>query len=189
MMIFSLPNYRHLSEAALERLRKDDGRQSSGRATGILFNVLLVAGLWGVPLYGRWVVLSHRTGPMDLREAILGKWRATEDSRFTITFTEDGRFVLMCKNMIFATARYRIGEQEKDEVKLDRFPKPGGEGPIPQEERCWFRAAVTEGALHITPSVDRWNGAVRQGKSWQCDDDRLELPPLNGGPAIFQRIE
>jgi hypothetical protein len=74
-MFSSLPDYRRFAEADLQRLRKDHKRNPSNRLGGMMFNLVLLAGLWGVPLYARWFVLSNITSTHPLPEAVLGEWR------------------------------------------------------------------------------------------------------------------
>ena len=40
----------------------------------MLLNLLLLSGLWGMPLYARWLVLADQAMDQPLSEAVVGKW-------------------------------------------------------------------------------------------------------------------
>jgi hypothetical protein len=114
-MIFSLPNYRRLSEADLARLRKDDKRTVSSWVANTLFNFLLLAALWGLPYYFCSLVLSKESDSANPRKAIIGVWRpAARGERdvtgYAIEFTRDGEFRLWRGGMVGLTAHYRFDE-------------------------------------------------------------------------------
>jgi len=111
-MIFSLPNYRRLSEADLARLRKDDKRTVSRYVANTLFNLLLLAALWGLPYYFCSLVLSRESNSTksresnstNPREAIIGVWWPVD--RGAIEFTRDGKFRLWQGGIVTLTAHY-----------------------------------------------------------------------------------
>ncbi len=125
-MIFSLPNYRRLSEADLDRLRKDDNRTTACCVANTLFNILLLAALAGLPYYLGSVVLSRETGVINPRETIIGVWRpANRDGHDAIgravEFTRDRECRLWQGGIVELTAHYRF-DVNSDVVIYDLNP-------------------------------------------------------------------
>jgi hypothetical protein len=186
-MIFSVPRYRRLSEDDLARLNKDDPRNPTRRLQSALLNILLLAGLWGVPLYGRSVVLSAMNEPKSALEAVVGKWRPTNGSHFQIAFTSEGQFVLSWKETVVATARYSSHEGDKHVIVLSDFRKLDErveQGAIPEDGMCWFGVSWGKGKLSITYAFDWESERIRPGAGWRIGDERLALPF-----AFLERIE
>ncbi|HEY7155462.1 MAG TPA: hypothetical protein VH575_15980, partial [Gemmataceae bacterium] len=110
-----MPNYRRLSAADLNRLRKDDDRTTSSFVANALFNLLLLAALWGLPYYFCSLVLSKESESANPRKAIIGVWLpAAEDAHDAIgraiEFTRDGEFRLSRGGIVELTAHYRFDE-------------------------------------------------------------------------------
>jgi hypothetical protein len=141
-MIFSLPNYRHLSEAELNRLRKDDKRTAFRNVANTLFNLLLLAALWGLPYYFCSLVLSGGSDSASPRKAIIGVWRpAAGDGRDAIEFTRDGTFRLSRGGIVGETGHYRF-DVHGDVVFYDLNPPDllhGLDGIVPAQ----YRVTVT----------------------------------------------
>ena len=140
-MFSSLPDYRRFADAALKRFRKDNKREPSNRLGRMMLNLVLLAGLWGLPLYARWIVLADRnstnstsenitkTTPetkINISEAIVGKWRPVDGSHFSITFTRDGKFVVSWKETIVETAHYQFGVWFPKINRAVRLPRAAG---------------------------------------------------------------
>ena len=186
-MFSSMPDYRRFAEAALQRLRKDPTRKTCNRWERMLLNVVLVTGLWGVPLYARWVVLSDIDRPEDVAEGIVGKWRATDGSHFSIAFTAEGQFVLSWKETIVETARYWFNDGKQDEIVLADFREPPDERPIEEEGMWWFQVFLEGKKLSITHSHslhEQWRRRVPWHSSRQIEGERFDLLP-----AVFERAE
>jgi hypothetical protein len=186
-MIFSVPGYRRLSEEDLARLRKDDPRNPARRLQAAFFNILLLAGLWGLPLYGRSVVLSAMDERKSAPEVIVGsKWRTTDGSDFQIAFTSEGQFVLSWKEAVVATARYSFHEDEENVIVLSDFHKLDErveQGAMEEDGMCWFWVSWKNGKLSTTRVLDRRH-RPRPEAGWQIGGERLTLPGVD-----LERIE
>jgi hypothetical protein len=148
-MIFSLPSYRRLSEADLQRLRKDGERRTSTRGARILFNILLLVGLWGLPYYLRSLVASSPSGTIDPREAIIGKWQDVNDSGYVLEFTRDGGFHRSRSGIVKQTAHYRFNERG-DVVIYDRKPPLVIDHREEVDAQCRYTVLFTRGGLSVT---------------------------------------
>jgi hypothetical protein len=176
MIFSSLPDYRRFSDAALQRLREE--RSTADRFAGVLFNLTILAGLWGAPLYARWMILS---------ESILGTWRTLDGSQFRITFTEDGRFILGWKGIPVETADYRFDNQGKSRVVLSHFRAQFSDVKHSLGQECWFDISLTENALYLRRSLD-FRDNPRPGRVWEVGGEHLELPPKQGQSLVLERV-
>jgi hypothetical protein len=188
-MIFSVPRYRRLSEEDLARLDKDDPRSPSRRLQSALLNVLLLTGLWGLPFYGRSVVLSAMDEPKRETGTIIGKWRTTDGSHFQIAFNRDGQLMLSWKGAVVATARYSFQMGDENVIALSDFRKLDvqiDEGAIEEGGMRWFGVSWKNGKLSTTFVFywERQTGRFRPGASWRIGGERLTLPS-----AVLERIE
>jgi hypothetical protein len=185
-MFPSLPDYRRFAEATIRRTRKDR-RRKTDRPARMLFNVLLLAGLWGVPLYARWVILADIGTPKHAHGTIVGTWRATDGSHFLITFTADGQFKLLWQDTIIETARYWFNDGNQNEILVSDFREQPGDRLVSNEEMWWFRASVEGAKLSITHSFSL-HEQLRRKFPWhghrQIEGKRLKLLP-----AVFERVE
>ncbi len=195
-MFSSLPDYRRFAEATIRCIRKDQKRGNFDRPARMMFNVLLLAGLWGVPLYARWVILADidKDFSIPLREpdpaqgTIVGKWRATDGTHFLITFTKDGQFILSWKETILQTARYWFFEENEEEIVIDDFREQPGDRLIEGNEKWWIRATVKGENLSTTLSFLVNEHVRHEPPVWhkhpQMDGEHLKLLS-----AIFERVE
>lgn len=189
-MFSSMPDYRRFAEAALQRLRKDHTRKTCTRWERMLLNVVLVAGLWGVPLYARWVVLSDIDRPADVAEGIVGKWRAMDGSHFSIAFNTDGQFALSWKETLVETARYWFNDGDQNEIVLAEFRQQPGDRLIEGEKMCWFRVSLAGKKLSTAFSSNSLDEHLRfmpnlHGQ-WHINGEDLNLVVLS---AVFERVE
>jgi hypothetical protein len=148
-MVFSLPSYRRLSDADLHRLRNNSEQQTSTRLTRILFNILLLVGLWGLPLYLRSFVSSKPFDTIDPHEAIIGRWQDVDHSSYVLEFTRDGAFHLSRDGIVKRTAHYRFNE--RGDVVLYEIKPPliidHHEGA---DAQCRYRFRFTRDGLSVT---------------------------------------
>ena len=186
-MIFSLPSYRRFAEASMKHLRKDDGRATSDRLGAMLFNIALLASLWGVSLYARCLVLSNVNNRARAFEHFVGTWRTTDGSHFQITFTRHGQFVLSWKGTIVETADYWFNDGNQNEVVIsDFFEQPGNRAV--GNEMCWLHVSATREKLStkISFSLDeQWRKTASWHGHWQIEGETLSL----ASPVDFERVE
>lgn len=187
-MIFSLPSYRRFAEASIDRLRKDERHATTDRLGVILFNILLLAGLWGTPFYARWLVQSNVIGRAKAVEHLnlIGTWRTTDGSHFRITFTRDGQFVLSWKRTIVETASYWFHDGNPNEVVMSDFFEQPGNRAI-GEAMCWFHVSATEEKLSTTFSFtldEEWRREVPKRSLWKIGGEKLSL-----NATVFERVE
>lgn len=185
-MFSSLPDYRRFAETTIRRIRKDRKRMTD-RPAVMMFNVLLLAGLWGVPLYARWLILANNDRSEHVPETIVGKWRTTDGSHFSITFTADGHFELSWKEAIIETARYWFRDKNQHEAMIADFREQPGDRVVEGEEKWWFRVIIERNKLSTTFSISH-REQVRKQTIWhrypEIDGKRFRLLP-----AIFERVE
>ncbi len=151
MIFSSLPDYRRFSDAALKRLSEE--RSTADRLAGMLFNLAILAGLWGAPLYARCVILSDLQSPKDFSNTIRGTWRTTNGSHFVITFTEQGEFLVSWKGRLVDSTRFWFDEKNANVVLL---------GILGEQIRdhkgvlvnCGFQEAVKGDRLFVKRSYD-----------------------------------
>jgi hypothetical protein len=189
-MFSSLPDYRRFAEAALQRIRKDHKQKSSHRLSGMLFNILLLAGLWGLPLYARWVVVPDIHRSTSEPPSLIGKWQAMNGSHFSITFSADGQFVVSWKETVLETARYWFADRDQKDVLLFDFRKQPGNQPLAEEKRCWFSVSFagkrlkTAISLFSVDEFDRDRIKPESLAHWEMEGEALRLYL-----ADFERVE
>lgn len=185
MIFSSLPDYRRFSDAALERLR--DGRSTVDRIAGMLFNLAILAGLWGAPLYARCMILSDVQAPKDFSESLRGTWRTTDGSHFVITFTEQGEFRVSWKGRLIDSSRFWFDERSANVVLL---------GLLGEQIRdhkgvfvnCGFWGTVKGDRLFVKRSYDELSQA-RPGYVWEVEGERLELAPYKGQMFVREHVK
>lgn len=185
-MIFSLPSYRRFAEASIYRLRKDDGRVTPDRLGAIFFNIVLLTGLWGIPLYARWLVQSNVNSRSRAFESIVGTWRTTAGSPFQITFTRDGQFGLSWKGTVIETASYWFHEGNLNEVVMSDFCEQPGNRAI-RNAMCWFHASATKEKLSTSFSFnfdEQRQREVPKRSHWKIEGEELSLIS-----TVFERVE
>ena len=178
-MIFSLPSYRRLSEADLDRLSRDEDRNSSNRIARVLFNLLLLAGLWGVPIYARWVFLSDVVGTKSLPNAMLGKW--WKDDEVYLEFTADQQIRLFWKGAMIETADYRIFGDMLEVSDITRHPGDRHLSVNPQH----YRISIRGHQLDITPSTTGFTPIPE--RSTEGSTLRLVLPAWHDATVHLRR--
>jgi hypothetical protein len=190
-MFNSIPDYRRFAEATIQGVCKDRQRTSPDRLARMLFNVILLAGLWGVPLYARWVILADIdkdiAKPEQAQGTIIGKWRATNGTHFSITFTEDGQFVLSWKEIILETATYWFHQGNQELIVVADFREQPGDHLVEGDDKWWFRASVEAQKLSLSHSFtlhEQFRRKVSWHKHPQRDGEVLKLLP-----AVFERVE
>ncbi|MGH7168893.1 MAG: hypothetical protein ACRELF_01065 [Gemmataceae bacterium] len=179
-MIFSLPSYRRLSEVDLDRLRRDEDRDSSNRVARVLFNLLLLMGLWGVPLYARWVLLSDVVGAESLPKAALGKW--WKDDKAVLEFTADQQLRLIQNGALIESADYwMLG----DTLNVSDFKSQPGNHRLPVSRQC-FHISIRDDRLDVTPATTGFTAIPE--KAWvEGSSLRLVLPAWHGATVQFRR--
>ena len=184
-MIFSLPSYRRLSEADLDRLRKDSDENISNRVSRALFNILLLAGLWGLPFYLRSLVQPEASDTIDPSKAIVGRWQSRAQKSLALEFTRNGDFRLSRQGIVKLTAHYHF--DKRDEVVLYDFNPPRiiiidhAEDTVAQYR---FTISFTEAGLTATTAPPEAARSLRE-LQW----NRLGLPPPFGSIAHFKRVQ
>lgn len=173
-MIFSLPSYRRLSDMDLARLRRDDERNPSRRAMRMLLNLLLLSGLWGMPLYARWLVVADQARGQPLSEAVLGKW--WRDEEVFLEFTPDRHLRLCREEGLIESAEYQI---VGDMLWVSDFRR---RDLLAVEPQC-FRISLRGNQLILTPAKDGFTARGRDDRS----SLRTVLPAWEGATVQFQR--
>jgi len=185
-MVFSLPSYRRLSEADLHRLRNDSAQRTSARIARILFNILLLVGLWGLPLYLRSFVSSKPSGTIDPHEAIdpeaiIGRWRSADGSGAVLEFTRDGALRLSREGIVKLTAHYRFNERGdivfydiNPPLVIDHQEEPGAQ--------CRYTLRFTGDGFSVTD------------RGWEFDamwrgSDRITVGPVLFSSNHFKRVQ
>ena len=178
-MIFSVPRYHRLSEDDLARLDKDDPRNPTRRLQSALLNILLLAGLWGLPFYGRSAVLFTMNEKM-LREEILGKWLTSGGG--LLEFTPNHRVRLSYDKKVVESASYWfVGG---DIVEIGGFRHQPEDRDLEVEPQ-WYQISIQDGQfLTIRPST---NGFTPVNTRWERSRLRLVLPMLHGASRQFRR--
>jgi hypothetical protein len=148
-MIFSLPNYRRLSEADLHRLRKDGEPQASTRLARMVINLLLLAGLWGLPYYLCSQVASGPSDTIDRHEAIIGRWQRVDDSDYDLEFTGDGAIHQSRDGIVKWTAHYRFNERS-DVVIYNITPPLVINHQKEPRAQCRYRLLFTKDGFSVT---------------------------------------
>lgn len=194
-MFSSLPDYRRFGETVLQRMHKDPKQPSSNRLVERTFNILLLAALWGVPLYARWVVVPYIHRPKiesPSSPSIVGKWKTTKfGNHFSVTFTEDGQFVVSWKDTVLETARYSFADDNQHILVLENFRKQPGDLPFADKPRCELSVSVESKKLSTRLF---WDDAekLRRNPQWFKDwhgDWKFEGEALTLGLTDFERVE
>jgi hypothetical protein len=178
MIFSSLPDYRRFSDAALERLR--EGRSPADRFAGMLFNLAILAGLWGAPLYARWVILSDIQETKGLPEAVLGRWLVGDKS--LLEFTPDQQIRLFRDDALIETADYRI---IGDTLQISNFKLQPGDHELELNQQR-YQISLRAGQLIVTPSTSGFT-PVPEHAQWEEGRLRLILPHFHGDSVRFLR--
>ncbi|HTU93171.1 MAG TPA: hypothetical protein VMF69_24035 [Gemmataceae bacterium] len=187
-MFSSLPDYSRFAEATIQSLREERIRKTADRFDRMFFNVVILAAVWGGLLYTRWFVLADIERAEHVPETIVGKWRTTDGSHFSIAFTSDGQFVLAWKETIVETARYWFNDGDQKEIVLSDFCKQPGDRLIDGEKMCWFRVSLAGKKLSTSFSWlsydERFRKKANSHEYWKIKGEELTLPS-----AVFERVE
>lgn len=178
MIFSSLPDYRRFSDDALKRL--SDGRSTADRLAGMLFNLAILAGLWGAPLYARWVILSDIQETKGLPEAVLGRWPVGDNS--LLEFTPDQQIRLFWHGALIETADYRISG---DMLEISNFKLQPGDHDL-ELNRQRYQIAIRADQLIVTPSASGFM-PVPHNAAWEGSRLRLTLPHFHGSSVQFPR--
>lgn len=182
-MFSSLPDYRRFAEATLQRLRMDPKQKTSDRLGGMVINIVLLAGLWGVPLYARWLILSDVNSTQPLSEAVLGKWR--RDDRDILEFTRRGELHLIRNEVMVESADYRI---EGDILEVSGFTEQPDDRPLPVVQQR-YQIAIRGARLIIKPAPSGVNWVPDRRHAEGGNSLLFVLPPWSGVTAHFQRMD
>lgn len=183
-MFSSLPDYRRFAHTALQRLNNAPERKPSNRFCGMLLNLVLLAGLWGLPLYARWMILTERDSTKSLAEAIIGKWRCSETSY--LEFTPDHHLRLFRNDSIIESADYQLVGHV---LQVFRFKLQPGDQELEINQQCYRfsirgdRLNVTSADIGFTPVISIDRPRDRSGGSHM----RQVLPRWHGAILHFQR--
>jgi hypothetical protein len=193
-MLSSLPDYRRFAEADFQWPRKENDRKTSDRFERMFFNVVLLAALWGGPMYARWMILSDMNitdnitqVPLevvlgDLPEAVLGEWRFGAES--FLEFTPNHQLELIGSRGIIESADYQI---VGDVLKISGFKRQPDNLDLAIVEQC-YRISIRGGTLIITPSDSGFTPFDRHTPS-EGYLRSVVLPPFYGAIIQYQRAE
>jgi hypothetical protein len=190
-MIFSLPSYRRLSEADLARLRRDDERYPFNRVVRMLLNLLLLSGLWGMPLYARWIVLPDIVGveTKNLPKAILGEWWSDRkfgewwnEHKAVVELTAAQQVRLFWEGALIETADYRIVENVLE--VSDFRSQPVDHRLLVNPQR--FQISIHGNQLILTPASFGFT-PIPENAVWEGSSLRLVLPTWQGWSVTFWR--
>ncbi len=181
-MFSSLPDYRRFAESALPRLRKDQEQKKTNRLSGMLLNILLLTGLWALPLYARCLVLANLNSPQDLSKDVLGKWQ--RDDRTILEFTWRGQLRLIGKDGVVESADYRIAG---DILEVSGFTRQADDRPLPVNQQR-YRIAIRGKRMFMQPALTGFT-SVPERASEEGSSLRLVLPPWQSSTAHFQRAD
>jgi hypothetical protein len=178
----SMPDYRRRFATALQRIRKDDDSQISNRIVRALSHILILAVLWGVPLYGRWMLLSARSAGPSLSAAVIGKWGS---ERSFLEFTPDHQIRLFDDAELIETASYEIAG---DVLQISDFKLQPGDEELPLNQQC-YRISIVGDQLTITPSTLPGFGftPVPDNAAWEVSRLRRWLPGSHGTSRTLGR--
>ena len=187
--MFSLPNYRRLSDADLDRLRRDNDRNSSSSVARILFNLLLLAGLWGVPLYARWMLLADVIGAESLPKAILGEWWDDRHhgewwnaDKAVLEFTTDQQIRLFWGKALIETANYRIVGNTLEVSNFIHHP----DGRHLTVNSQHYQITIYGNRLNVSPSTTGFT-PVPENAAEEWSGLRSVLPTSRGAFVRFWR--
>lgn len=181
-MFSSLPDYRRFAELALPRLRKDNEREPSNRLGSMMLNVVLLAGLWGVPLYARWIVLSDLSLSSNLAAEILGKWRIGDASY--LEFTAHHQLRLIVNETLKETAHYRI---IGDVLEVSRFTLQPENRTLEINQQN-YRVSIHGNQLAAT-AADVGFTPIPEHAQEERSGLRKVLPPWHGPIIRFRRAD
>ncbi len=184
-MFSSLPDYRRFAESSLRRLRKDQKRTTSGRLGRIVFNLVLLAGLWGLPLYARWMVVSEMNATLPLSSSLLeGEWRGDDGS--VLLFAPSKELRLIEKGTMIESADYRIVD---DELEIGGFMRQPGDRFLPVVvQRYQVRFTIRGDRMIIVPAKKGFT-PIPEKASEEGSRLRLVLPPFRGISVVFHRAD
>jgi hypothetical protein len=181
-MFASLPEYRRIAEAVIPRLRKDPHRTISNRFAGKLLSLALLAGLWGLPLYARWMVLSDRNPPLPLSEAVLGEWRS--DDRNILAFNRlNQKLWLSQDGVIIESANYRI---QGEELEVSGFIRQPDNLLLPVGPQRYQISIRVDRLIVRLADTGFTNVPCRADEGSKL---RRVLPPWHGTTLQFQRVD
>jgi hypothetical protein len=183
-MFPSLPDYRRIAEATIQRIRKDRKR-TTDRPARMLFNVLLLTGLWGVPLYARWMILSDMNVAQVLSEDILGKWLIGEKgARGFLEFTPKRQLRLIQNNgVMIESADFEI---VGGALWVSNFKSQPGGHLLPTDHQC-YQISIRDDQLIVKPATSGFTHVPVD--SWEEGRLRMVLPPWQGVIRQFQRAD
>jgi hypothetical protein len=150
----------------------------------MLFNVVLLAGLWGIPLYGRWMILPGVNPTQALAEAMLGKWQiGKEGSRSFFEFTPKQLRLVGKKGETIESADYDIAG---DVLMLSGFKLQPGDRDLEIGHQC-YRISIRGDQFTVTPSDAGFMPIHRH--DWPECRLRELLPRSQGQTREFQRAD
>jgi hypothetical protein len=183
-MYDSIPDYRRFAESAMQRVRKNHQRTSSDRLARLLFNVVLLAGLWGVPLYARWLVMSSMNVTQGLSEIILGRWQIVESGNGFLEFTPKMQVRLVGRNgIVIESADYQIAGEA---LMVFGFKLQPGNRDLEMEQQQCYRISIRGDQLTIASSDRGFTAIPRHGSDSHL---RRVLPHWVGAIFHFQRAD
>jgi hypothetical protein len=196
-MFSSLPDYRHFADSALQRLGNDPERKPSTRFGGMVLNLVLLAGLWGLPLYARRIVLSDRNGSesthesttkttpesrVNLSEDIIGKWQSAGANY--LEFTANQQLQLIQNEELIETADYRIvGEV----LEVSSFKLQPGDRDLEINQQK-YRISIHGDQLALK-AADKGFTPIAEKMQWEKSNLRKVLPPWHGPIIRFERAD
>lgn len=191
-MFSSLPDYCRLAESVLPRLRKDSEQRTPNRLRRMALNLVLLAGLWGLPLYARWMVLADRNPPQEMSDSlsqhpsedILGKWRKDE-SNSILEFSRKGELRLIGQQEVVESADYRI---VGDELEVSGFRQQPDDRLLTVNQQRY--QIITRGDRLLIKPAPAGFTSVPLDRSHAADGSlRYVLPPWSGQSSKFHRVK
>jgi hypothetical protein len=184
-MFSSLPDYRRFAESALRRLRKDQKRTTCGRLSRIVCNLVILTGLWGLPLYARWMVVSEMNATLPLSWSLLGgEWRSDDGSVLLFTWGDELRLIV--NGTMIESANYRIVD---DELEIGGFMRHPGDRPLPVVvQRYQVTFTIRGDRMTIVPAKKGFT-PIPEKASEEGSRLRLVLPPFRGTSVVFHRAD
>ncbi len=184
-MLPSLPSYRRFAEATIQRINKARKRKSSDRPVRMLFNVVLLAGLWGLPLYSRWLILPDKNIIQDLPEAVLGRWLIGEKGeRGVLEFTPKKQLRLIRNGAIIESAEYEI---IGDSLWVSDFKSQSRDHLLPVDQQR-YEISVYDNRLIVKPATSGFTH-IPENSALEGSGLRLVLPPWQIVISQFQRAD
>lgn len=184
-MFSSLPDYPRSAETVLQPPREGNEGKAADRIGRMLFRLAILAGLWGVVLYARWMIVSDMIPAQNLPEAVLGKWQSDRmDGRSFIEFTPNHQLRLVGNGTTIESADYEI---VGGELMIWRFQHPPGDRDLELGQQC-YQISVRGNQLAVTVS-DRGITPIPEHTQFEPSSLRLLLPFWQGYTVQFQRWE